>query len=80
MVPASAALWRCRRGMRELDLLLEQFVLNRYDEAPEAEQRAFLALLDLPDDRLFGYLLGLQTPDEGPARQIVEQIRAQHPS
>ena len=40
--------WRCRRGMRELDVLLERYLRERYPSAPAAEQQAFAALLDLP--------------------------------
>lgn len=72
-------LWRCRRGMRELDLMLEAYVGSRYDDAMESERQAFLQLLDLPNDRLIGYLIGLVRPEEGPARRIVEQIRSQPP-
>lgn len=72
-------LWRCRRGMRELDLMLEAYVRSRYDDAMESERRAFRQLLDLPNDQLIGYLFGLARPEEGPARRIVEQIRSQPP-
>ena len=50
--------WRCRRGIKELDLLLLRW-LERYFEAATAEQRAgFAALLELPDPELACYLLG----------------------
>ena len=35
--------------MRELDVLLERYLRERYPSAPAAEQQAFEALLDLPD-------------------------------
>ena len=35
--------WRCRRGMRELDVLLERYLRERYPSAPAAEQQAYLA-------------------------------------
>jgi heterodisulfide reductase subunit C len=40
-------LWRCRRGMKELDELFERYMAVRYDNAPEAEQRDFARLLAL---------------------------------
>jgi len=50
--------WRCRRGMRELDVLLERYLQQRYPCAPAAEQHAFAALLDLPDPRLLALIMG----------------------
>ena len=44
--------WRCRRGMRELDVLLERYLAERWPTAPAARQAAFRALLELPDPEL----------------------------
>lgn len=56
--------WRCRRGMRELDVLLERYLQERYPLAPAAEQHAFQALLELPDPELFAYLTGREAPSD----------------
>ena len=67
--------WRCRRGMKELDILLECYVREALPAASTAERAAFAALLALPDPLLAGYLLGEDTPgDEGLAR-LVGRIR-----
>lgn len=67
--------WRCRRGMRELDVLLARYLETRYPQAPEHERDAFRRLLDLPDPELQGLLLGRAgTADEGLAG-VLEQIR-----
>jgi len=57
--------WRCRRGMKELDLLLERFLQNHYPGAPRERQRAFERLLSFPDPLLAELLLGpcAGTPD-----------------
>ncbi len=55
---AKRILWRCRRGMKELDLLLERFAREHYTHAPADRKRAFERLLDLPDPRLVELLLG----------------------
>ena len=55
--------------MRELDQLLVAYLDKRYDDASEADKRAFRTLLALPDPELVGYLLNHQTPD--PALQSV---------
>lgn len=50
-------LWRCRRGMKELDLLLERFAREGYPSAPPELRSAFERLLDLPDPALVELLL-----------------------
>ena len=60
--PIAKLKWRCRRGMRELDVVLERYLEQRYACAPVAEQQAFESLLDLPDPQLFAYLMRRETP------------------
>jgi antitoxin CptB len=69
-------LWHCRRGMKELDLLLERFGRRSFARASLPERRAFEALLELPDPVLAGYLLGGVTPPDPASADLVRQIRA----
>jgi succinate dehydrogenase flavin-adding protein (antitoxin of CptAB toxin-antitoxin module) len=48
--------------MRELDVLLVDYLEQRYDGATTAEKSAFRALLELPDPELMGYLLQKGAP------------------
>jgi antitoxin CptB len=50
--------WRCRRGMKELDLLLREYLDQHWAGATSAERDAFARLLELPDPELASYLLG----------------------
>jgi antitoxin CptB len=50
--------WRCRRGMKELDILLERYVDRRWPNAPADERAAFLGLLEAQDPLIYGYCLG----------------------
>jgi len=50
-------LWRCRRGMRELDVLLERFAREQYRSASPERKLAFERLLELPDPLLVDLLL-----------------------
>ena len=50
--------WRCRRGMRELDVLLGRYLAEVWPAASEAQQRAFAALLEWPDPELAALLFG----------------------
>jgi antitoxin CptB len=54
--------WRCRRGMKELDLLLARYVNERFCSASIPEQDAFEALLATQDTDLYAYCLGLASP------------------
>jgi antitoxin CptB len=69
--------WRCRRGMLELDILLQRFVGQQFDALSLAELTAFDAMLALPDNDLWEALqhkdLHLKSSIE---RQIVEKMHA----
>ena len=66
--------WRCRRGMRELDVLLERFLREDYGDAPESERRAFVALLELPDPVIVDFLLGGVTPADPPLAAVAARV------
>jgi antitoxin CptB len=68
--------WRCRRGMKELDLLLIRWLDARFGAATEAERGEFEALLELPDPQLAGYLLRRQAPEQAPRAALVASILA----
>jgi antitoxin CptB len=56
--------WRCRRGMKELDILLTRYVDERYGAAPAEEQQAFQSLLEAQDPVIYAYCLGQESPPE----------------
>lgn len=67
--------WRCRRGMKELDVLLERW-LERYGAAASAADiRAFEGLLDLQDPQLARYLLAGETHPEADIQGVIARIR-----
>ena len=68
--------WRCRRGMKELDVLLERFAQQLLPQASAAVCRVFAELLALPDPLLAGYLLGGAVPVEPHLAQATARIRA----
>ena len=67
--------WRCRRGMRELDQLLEWYLDTRYSRAGDATQTAFAALLEQQDPELWSWLSGATVAPETAWKQIVDEIR-----
>jgi antitoxin CptB len=56
--------WQCRRGMKELDILLVRYVRERLPAASSDEHDAFVEFLELPDPELAGYLLAGDVPDD----------------
>lgn len=74
--------WRCRRGMRELDLLLRRYLDEIYETADPPEQRAFRQLLEQPDALLWRYLCGGAEPEDAELAGLIRKIRrtaAPHP-
>ena len=67
--------WQCRRGMRELDLLLLQFLDSGYVELDANAVHAFNRLLDCPDALLLEWLLGRQLPSDKEVADVVQRIR-----
>jgi len=71
--------WRCRRGMRELDVMLTRYLDRVWATASPAERDAFVQLVELQDPDLFGYLVGRTTPTEELQSAVVACIRRLEP-
>ena len=66
-------LWRSRRGMLELDLVLVDFVRARYARLPCGEQKAYRGLLEQDDWTVWEWLQRRATPPQAYSG-IVERI------
>ena len=71
--------WRCRRGMRELDQLLERWLDRQWRQSPTPERDAFLRLLDTEDDTLWRWFLGHEVSPDVEIASLVARIRALPP-
>ena len=71
--------WHCRRGMRELDVLLMRYFEQQYPTAGTARQQAFEALLDLQDPVILAYLTGAQIPERQDIADVIQQITRTDP-
>jgi len=67
--------WRCRRGTRELDLILQRFLERGHGALDEAGRRRFERLLECEDDRLQSWLVNGETPRDGDLEAIVRTVR-----
>lgn len=68
--------WQCRRGMLELDLLLNNFITKAVDQLSPLEKKSFELLLSYPDQTLLDLLLGNTVSSDGKISDIVEKIRS----
>ena len=67
--------WQCRRGMRELDILLNEFLEHGYSGLEAQECETFERLLGYPDSVLIEWLMGRMIPADRDVAKIVEAIR-----
>lgn len=67
-------LWAARRGMLELDLLLEPFVRHRYASLGEGDRQRFQRLLHCEDQQLYAWFLQRERPEEEELQRIVTRV------
>ena len=67
--------WQCRRGTKELDLLLQRYLDSGYLLADEEEKALFFELLALEDDELVGVLLGELGVEAEEMKLLIEKIK-----
>jgi antitoxin CptB len=56
--------WRCRRGTRELDLLLSAYMERAYESATPVDQARFAELLERRDVELQAIFFGNNAVDD----------------
>lgn len=67
--------WLCRRGMKELDLVLNRFYVNDYDSLSGDEQAIFREFLDAEDPEIYSWIMGRSTPENDKLMLIVNRLR-----
>jgi antitoxin CptB len=73
--PPTRIRWQCRRGMLELDTLLQEFLDREWEGLTAPERDAFGALLSYPDYTLLECLMGRMTPFDSVSARVVRRIR-----
>ena len=66
--------WAARRGMLELDLVLEPFVQARYGSLDATDRARFRELMLQEDQDLFAWFLRREQPDDPELASIVSQV------
>ncbi|MBL4763185.1 MAG: succinate dehydrogenase assembly factor 2 [Gammaproteobacteria bacterium] len=75
-LPEHVIAWRCRRGMLELDVLLQRFYKKHYSQLQFSSKQAFARLLDYSDQDLLGILMDKTSPADKDLVDVVEKIKA----
>ena len=69
--------WRCRRGLLELDLILQRFLEGRFERLTAGEKALFGELLDSPDPDLLDWALGRSEPADPRYRGVIRLLRSE---
>jgi len=73
--------WRCRRGMLELDIVLQRFVGEHFNGLTLAEMAQLDELLELPDNVFWDLIQGVNpTVQMADSTIILEKLRASRPT
>ena len=62
--------WKCRRGLLELDIVLQRYLERHPDDAALSE------ILDLPDNDLWDIVAGRSERFEPHLKEVVARLRA----
>lgn len=66
--------WQCRRGMLELDILLEPFAKEAFRGLTFEDQQRFVKLLSCEDQDLFVWFMEREQPEDPDLQRIVRII------
>lgn len=68
--------WQCRRGLKELDVILEPFMEDHYGDLSSTEQAIFQRLLAEEDVDLLAWFMQYLEPDDADYRALIATILA----
>ena len=68
--------WRCRRGVRELDVLFDRFLQDHHANLSDENKTAFEQLLDVQDPVIMDWLFDRSRPDAQNLENIIEVLQS----
>lgn len=71
-------LWRCRRGLLELDIVLQRFIGGGMHRLSQTQLAAFDGLLDMTDHDLWALLSGQASCQGAEEATLLSLMRAPH--
>ena len=69
------ARWRCRRGLLELDIILQRFMDQHYAQLDQRELEQFERLLSLPDNDLWDLIAAKQINRDSDLQAVLELLQ-----
>lgn len=75
----SKLLWRCRRGMKELDVLMVSFVENNFFQLQKRYQAAFEQILLMQDPDLYALVLGRDEHSDKDIQYVINILASYRP-
>lgn len=66
--------WQCRRGLKELDVILEPFMEEHYRDLDPELQQLFQRLLTEEDVDLLAWFMRYLHPDDAALARIVDVV------
>jgi antitoxin CptB len=67
--------WRCRRGLMELEIILDRFLQAHYPTLSETEYAAFVELLTYQDADLWSLVAGEASEPEETKSRLIAMLR-----
>jgi len=66
--------WACRRGMLELDVILNRFLEEGYEQMTQQQKLDFQRFLEEADQDLFNWLLHRSKPEDKDFQALIQLI------
>ena len=67
---------RCRRGIKEMDIIFQDFIKNSYDQLSNSNKNAFSKLLDQQDLDILNWIIGKDNPRDSELVEIISIIKS----
>lgn len=67
--------WRCRRGIKEMDMVLQRFLEHDYALLDDRQKLLFDRMLDETDLDLLDWLLGRSRPRNSDYEELLQRFR-----
>ena len=75
MMNQSQLVWRCRRGVRELDVLFGRFLESDYPALSDDQKLIFQRLLEVQDPVIMDWLFGKYAPEDNDFKPLVARLQ-----
>lgn len=75
MMNARKLVWRCRRGVRELDVLFGRFLETEYPQLGESQKMAFERMLEVQDPTIMDWLFSKSQPQDPEFEMLVQRLQ-----